>query len=148
MPRRRDDKRPLRRRTAFRDPNPFLLVVCEGAVTERAYLESLRRHFANRLVRIRFDDRGAVPLTLVERAIELRTQAEADAARTDDGFLRYDEVWCVFDVDEHPNLDASRRLAIEAGIEIALSNPCFELWLLLHFVTHTAYVTRSEARRS
>jgi hypothetical protein len=47
--------------------------------------------------------------------------------------LAYDEVWCVLDVDEHPKLHEARQLANARGIELAISNPCFELWLLLHF---------------
>ncbi len=45
-----------------------------------------------------------------------------------------DEVWCVFDADE--NEDSIQRAADKAeksDINIALSNPCFEIWFLLHF---------------
>jgi RloB-like protein len=49
-----------------------------------------------------------------------------------------DEFWVLLDTDHHirdsnlsGTLDAL-RLARQAGFEIALSNPCFELWLLLH----------------
>jgi hypothetical protein len=39
----------------------------------------------------------------------------------------------VFDVDEHPNLREARDMAKGNDIELAISNPCFELWLVLHF---------------
>jgi hypothetical protein len=43
----------------------------------------------------------------------------------------FDEVWCVFDVDDFEIGSAVQR-AGRAGLELAISDPCFELWLLLH----------------
>jgi hypothetical protein len=49
-----------------------------------------------------------------------------------------DEFWVFLDTDHHirdthllGTMDALRTAA-QAGFEIAISNPCFELWLLLH----------------
>jgi hypothetical protein len=126
---------------------PQVLVVCEGRVTEREYLEGLRLHFANRLVRVKYFGSGAVPITLVERAIASMSDAEEEALRQSDSNLRYDEVWCVYDVDDHHHLQEARDLANGNGINVAISNPCIELWLLLHFADQTAYLWRTEARR-
>lgn len=147
MPNRRDDRRALRRRRPFRNPVPQVLVVCEGRVTEREYLEGLRIHFANRLVRISYVGSGAAPITLVERAVELMAAAKAEARRQADVNLRYDEVWCVYDVDDHHHLIRARKLAEKAGVKVAISNPCIELWLLLHFADQTAYLSRADAKR-
>ena len=38
-----------------------------------------------------------------------------------------------FDVDEHPGISDAKQMARASGIKLAISNPCFELWLLLHF---------------
>jgi len=52
--------------------------------------------------------------------------------------LEDDEFWVLLDTDHHlePNhIDgtlAAVQTATQAGIKIAFSNPCFELWLLLH----------------
>ena len=71
-------------------------------------------------------------MTLVRRAKELKRQA-ADKARLEkDENLLYEQVWCVFDFDEHPNVAEARQLARDNGLRLAMSNPCFELWLLLH----------------
>ena len=64
---------------------------------------------------------------------KLKTESESASRRERDDNLRYDEVWCVFDVDDHPNLLNALESARQLGIKVALSNPCFELWLLLHF---------------
>jgi hypothetical protein len=69
----------------------------------------------------------------VEVAKQLKQEAADEAHRERDDNLAYDSVWCVCDVDEHPNLANSREMARDNGIHMAISNPCFELWLLLHF---------------
>jgi len=76
----------------------------------------------------------------------MKKQAEREARRQRDGFLKYDEVWCVFDVDEHPNLADARQQAKANSIKLALSNPCFELWLLLHFQDQSAHVERDASK--
>ena len=49
-----------------------------------------------------------------------------------------DEFWVFLDTDHHIHDThirgtlAALRTAQQAGLEIAISNPCFELWLLLH----------------
>ena len=130
---RRHRKRPDARRAPNRDPGRRILIVCEGEVTEREYFEGFRRWCKNPRVVIAFDGPAGVPLTLVGRAKQRRDEADLAASRAGDDFLRYDEVWCVFDVDEHPHVVSAREGALAAGLRIAMSNPCFELWLLLHF---------------
>jgi hypothetical protein len=43
----------------------------------------------------------------------------------------FDETWCVVDTDEF-DIDAALRAAERDRVSLAVSNPCFELWLLLH----------------
>lgn len=62
----------------------------------------------------------------------MRDEARQNAKAQRDDNLLFDEVWCVCDVDEHPHLDESRAKAAASGISVALSNPCFELWIWLH----------------
>ena len=52
----------------------------------------------------------------------------------------FDEVWCVVDVDEF-DLSSTFQVARRSGVKLAVSNPCFELWLLLH---HEDYHGRLE----
>src|SRR5215213_11842726 len=147
MPRRgRGRSQEIRRRAPQREPRRRVLIVCEGRATEGGYFKDLRSEFRNRLVDIEVDDRGAVPKTLVERAAARKKEADREARRRRDDFLRYDEVWCVFDVDVHPNLPDARQQARANGIELAISNPCFELWALLHFQDQTSHLERRDAR--
>jgi hypothetical protein len=136
----------LRRRPASREPRRRILVICEGKVTEPRYLRALRLVFHTRTLEIVIDDQHGVPKTLVERAVELKKEAAREAKRQKDDFLAYDEVWCVFDIDEHPLLPEARQQARDNGISLAISNPCFELWALLHFRDQTAAETRQKVR--
>jgi 8-oxo-dGTP pyrophosphatase MutT (NUDIX family) len=143
--RRRNDARGLARRAPTRAPLPLLLVVCEGEVTERQYISGFRQAQGANTVRLEIVAPGGDPRALVQRAAELRDEAADRADRERDENLAYDEVWCVFDVDDHARLDAARELAEETGIRLAVSNPCFELWLILHFREHGAHLTSRQA---
>jgi hypothetical protein len=140
--------KPLRRKVALRPPRKTLLVFCEGERTEPEYLAALRREPAVREVaavdiRIDLDSAGFSPLGLVRRAITARTKAIDE-----DGEI--DEFWCVFDVEwptNHAGLKDAVRLARDNEIKLAVSNPCFELWLALHFADHDAWLDNDDARR-
>jgi len=135
----------LRRRGPQVEPRPRILLVCEGEATERGYFEDMRREAHVRLIHLFVDRVHGVPKTLVRRAVELKRAAERDARRSGDINLRYDAVWCVFDVDEHPNMPEALQQAKDNGIKVAISNPCFELWLLLHFEDQRAFIDRAAA---
>jgi RloB-like protein len=76
-------------------------------------------------------------------AVEARSRAIEEEAEID-------EFWCVFDVEwpkNHPGLLEAVQQAHANGIHLAISNPCFELWLILHFQDHTAWLDNNQARR-
>lgn len=62
-----------------------------------------------------------------------RDEARRLAAKESDDNLLYDSVWCVFDVDDHLTVDDAKQMARDNQLELAISNPAIELWLLLHF---------------
>src|SRR5262249_19618035 len=123
----------LGRRPPFRDPKPIILIVCEGERTEPEYFDGFSRFCRNPRVRIAIAPEHGGPRTVVNTAKERKKEAEAAARREADENLVYDSVWCVFDVDDHPQVADAMQMARDNGIELAISNPCFELWLLLHF---------------
>lgn len=139
MPRRRDD---LRRREWIVEPRTRVLICCEGEVTEPSYLNGLKRELRIRLVHIEVVPGGANPKTLVDCAVEKKQEAAREARREKDDNLKYDEVWCVFDVDAHEHIPDAKLKADANNIKLAFSNPCFELWLLLHFQDQRAYIER------
>ena len=146
---RRAGARPLKRKVATRTPRKTLVVFCEGERTEPEYLNALKRQPSVRDVRavdLRVETRhggGSVPRALVATAIEARNKATDEEAEID-------EFWCVFDVEwpeNHPGLREAAQQAQANGIKLAVSNPCFELWLILHFQDHGSWLDNTEARR-
>lgn len=130
--RRNRQRRPARGAPRL-NPKPRLLVFCEGENTEPQYIEAFRKWCRNPRVDVEIAKERGVPLTLVRAAKERKLEVEAEARRAEDDNIAYDEVWCVFDVDEHPNMNDAQQMALSNNIQLAVSNPCFELWLLLHF---------------
>ena len=138
----RHQGRPLGRRSPRLEPRPRVLIICEGKVTEPSYFQGLKSEEQVRSVDVIVDEQGGTPKTLVERAVA-RMKADRRAAKAArDQNLIYDEIWCVFDVDEHPKLSEAKQQAVANNISTAISNPCFELWLLLHFKKRTAWIDR------
>jgi len=114
-----------------------LLIFAEGEVTEEDYLKHWHRRF-RASVNVEIHEFHGTPLALVQRAVEAK-EAEEKAQRRGRG-RAHDEVWCVFDVDQHPRLGEAIDLAKHSGIHLAISNPCIELWFVLHFADQTAYI--------
>ena len=141
-------ERPLKRRVATREPRKTLLVFCEGERTEPEYLDVLKRQPSVRDVaavdlRVETGHGGAVPRTLVSMAINAQRRATQEEGEID-------EFWCIFDVEwptNHPGLKDAVEQARQSGIQLAISNPCFELWLILHFQDHTAWLDNRGASR-
>jgi len=121
------------------------LIVCDGIVTERHYFNDLRIQTKS-FVELQIEP-GGTPKTLVERAVDLKNTADRDARRGKDQNLRYDVTWCVFDVDQHPFVAEAKQQARDNGIKVAVSNPCFELWIVLHFQDQRAHVARHDVQR-
>lgn len=113
-------------------------------MTEEAYLLFWKRRLREHVL-VDVPDFHGTPMSLVNKAVAMK-QAEERADRRGRGRM-HDEYWCVFDVDVHPYLDEAIALAEANGVKIAISNPCIELWFLLHFQNRTAYIERREAAR-
>jgi len=84
--------------------------------------------------------RNTDPQGIVNHAISLKKEGKLNTRNGD-------QIWCVFDVNSHQNhtLDMASQLAAKYKIPIALSNPCFELWLILHYIYHSYAITHDEA---
>jgi hypothetical protein len=116
---RRDPPRstPTRRRPPGRQQLPVLRVFCEDL--ERGWIDHLYQH--HRQVNIVWEGGLGVPASVVSRAVEA-TQPQ-------------DEVWVVVDRDEH-DLSSALVRARDHHFGIIFSNPCFELWPILHLRDH------------
>ena len=115
------------------DPKPTILVLSEGLVTEPEYLDGFSQFAKNARVNVEVVGGAGVPKTIVESAKARKKENFKRAWRERDDNLLYDQVWCVFDIDEHLNVPEAMLFARDSGIKVAISNPCIELWLWLHF---------------
>jgi hypothetical protein len=123
---------------------PGLLIFTEGLATEPSYLTEWYRRRRDR-VRVTISDFHGSPLQMVEEAVRFR-EADLKAERKGKG-RSYDEIWCVFDVDEHPKIPEAKALATKNSISVAISNPCIELWFILHFQDQSTFIDRGAAQR-
>lgn len=132
------------RRSPVREPRRALLIVCEGAETEPGYFESFRRELRLSSIAVRPGTGGGIAGT-VDRAVRCVEMERRDGAAP------FDETWCVFDTEglgEGSQLSQAIDRARRAGINLAISNPSFEFWYLLHFEdTDRPFADASEVTR-
>lgn len=140
--------KPLRRSKGVRQEQRRFLIYCEGECTENQYFRGLRADLRALPVQICMGGEHGEPKSVVRAAIEHKKRA---ARSPQDRWTEYDEVWCVLDVEAptpHPGLSDALRLAERHGIDVALTNPCFELWIMLHFTEMSGYQTSDAAQKA
>lgn len=112
-------------------------IACEGSVRERNYFERFEELSSRITVDLINDvtedgemvvSNNSSPIHVIERANDYVQTA---------GLIDGDEVWLVLDVDNWPESQLS-MLCQEAMLrrwKVAISNPCFEVWLCYHIVS-------------
>ena len=128
-----------RRKVGQRERRTVIRVLTEGEVTEPEYLRLICSDSVKLDVR---NSKKTTPIQLVEQA--KRDQSQDRRVRAVN--RSFDEVWCIFDRDDHHKFGEATQAAAKADIPIAVSNPCFELWLILHVTEHTAHISTSMAQ--
>ncbi|WP_122435108.1 RloB family protein [Pseudomonas viridiflava] len=112
-------------------------IFCEGEKTEpnyiEGYLKSLNDNALREVIRIADTEKNTPP-ELVREAVK---------AKNGGNFPAGDEFWVVYDRESqqiYPDRlhDQALTLANDNDVNIALSNVCFEHWLVLHFVDSSA----------
>ena len=127
----------LKRPKHHLQPRESILIICEGKETEPRYFRSFREMYKLELVEIEIIGEGAAPITVVDRALEIREEREEEAKKK--GFFtkpKFDEVWCVFDREgnhQSPSFHQAVNKALAKKLELAISNPSFEFWFIIHF---------------
>ncbi len=138
-------RRPARQERSY---GRRILIACEGTRTEPGYLEDIR--ISRRIPTVQVilaPHTGSDPLSVVTAA-----QSERARLRSDRRWTIGDEAWAVFDGDEHRHGDPERwrrslQLAERERISLAVSNPCIELWYLLHIRDYSAPSSREQVCR-
>lgn len=141
-------KSEFERRSPYRKVMSKVIVACEGAETERLYFTAIRAHLhASRKDIVIVEHQGTDPLTIVKSAV--------DAVERERVWAKGDTGWAVFDGDEHrekleqrTNWERAMALAERHSIRVVVSNPCFELWYLLHFQDQNSSIHRVAANHA
>jgi RloB-like protein len=135
----------LARKKGKRPPYTRVLIVCEGAKTERNYFEDIRK-------------KNRIPSAHIYVTPADGTQPRQVVDYAEEKFLEtreYDVIYAVFDRDDHTTYaDAINRAAALDGklrnderkpvqFVAVPSVPCFELWLLLHYADIQAFHHRA-----
>lgn len=105
-------------------------IACEGEVREREYFEVFE-HISSRVsVEVVRDESNAkqdsAPKWVLDRAVRYVEK---------EGLMDEDELWIVIDTDRwsYEQLeDVAHHCADKPNWHIAISNPCFEVWLCFH----------------
>lgn len=123
---------PRGRSTKKRSRGKRYLIVTNGKVTEKEYFERLVDLYGLRgRVVIDKGAAGRDPKTLVERAADLKAKEDKEARK--ERFDSWESVWAVTDVDGF-SMFAAQQLARQEAVGLAISNPCFEVWLIDHVI--------------
>jgi hypothetical protein len=128
--------RPRSRRSGFRDAK-LIIIATEGMQTERIYFEDMAspRYYYNPRIHVNVlepEGTASSPEHVLQRLRQFRKQYHLN---------RYDELWLVVDRDRWPEamLATVSARCQQANYFMAVSNPCFELWLLLHLQSLNQY---------
>ena len=126
------------RRAPTRQPKVRFTLFCEGRNTEPQYFRAVKNRDNGSLISIQFGDKGRAPITLAEKAVKIIKSPGLPRGRGGrrNLFEEQDQVWVVFDRDEHERFDEAVSLCERNGIGVARSNPCFEVWSILHMVDY------------
>lgn len=122
----------LKRKENLRAPKRKFISYCEGENTEPQYLKALKQSLSGAIIDIEVVGGAGVPATIASVAINALSEIRHASRKSRQSFGQLDEVWAVFDEDIHPNVLQAINQCKSAGVGIAYSNPCFELWLVLH----------------
>lgn len=119
---------PKTRRSGYRDAK-LIIIAAEGEKTEKRYFDDLKANCSISKVHVEVLDRlnsGTDPENVMKALDDFRKQYSLRA--------NYDELWMVIDLDrwEEKMLSKISAACDQKRYGYAVSNPCFELWLLLH----------------
>lgn len=122
------------------------LIYSGGIVTEVEYFQYVRRHLFGDYVKnlriksgevddpVRVEADGVDPKTLVDDAAKLLYEDKKDAKK--ESYDPFAVVWAVTDVDDFGKNGDKLRAAVDkgrqSGVEVIISNPCFDVWLIDH----------------
>jgi len=135
------ERRDFNRISGIRDPS-LIVIATEGEKTERQYFEGLQNKCEEAASRIKFkildpSERGA------GKSAAKYVLGQLDQYKKEFNLKPYDELCMVIDRDKQslkePELSKIAKQCDQKKYLLALSNPAFELWLILHLKGLNSY---------
>jgi hypothetical protein len=124
-------RKPFNRRSAVRDAD-LIVIATEGVCSEVRYFNGLieDQHTPNSKIKVHVIERKDPSLSSPNHVLE-ELDSFKDKWKLEEG----DELWMVIDFDRWGTgkLSEIASKCIQKKYRLAISNPCFEIWLLLHF---------------
>ena len=122
--------RPLSRPDMIYRDDRLFIIATEDTYTPKQYFDLFRNSHIH--VKVLFTEHGlSAPAHVFKRLDDFQNEYD---------LLEDDELWLMLDIDHwvEPNHIANFNdvcvQASQKGFQLAHSNPCFEIWLLLHII--------------
>lgn len=136
MPRERED---LFRVSNTTPREKIIVLAFEGNDTEQLYFEEFKESeiFNNDLIYLHLLKRPKSDTNSAPNHVFNKLKREA---KDEYNFERDDELWMIIDTDRWKNIeDMVLECQKQENMFVAVSNPCFEFWLLLHIKDISEY---------
>lgn len=141
---------PLIREGGFKEAEKLFILSYEGTVSEKKYFEDFRKSEM-------FNDSGLIEVISLKRpkdkgADPINVKKLLQKAKREYRFKDTDEFWLIIDRDDwesihNHNFDSLiRDCQAENNFYLAMSNPCFELWLILHLKDINDFTTAEKQK--
>ena len=120
------------RKVDTQPPRPIKVIVCDDSRTAPAYFTELGREVRQ------YVTLGIVRAKCAASASEVVQRAIEERAKLKKGGASGDSVWALIDLEHERHVrrkaEDEKKRAGQFDVAVALSDPCFEVWTLLHLV--------------
>lgn len=142
-----------KRKPESKDGLKILLIACEGECTEPNYLSGLVIH------QKQIKNIAAGTEVIFARHTHSDPRGVLQDLLDTPNLNQYDEFWIVIDRDpvelkgkgfgghSDDNFATAIKEAADKNVKVACSNPCFELWIVLHFEYRDTACTRDDIQK-
>ena len=127
-------KRDFKRRSGFRDAK-LVVIATEGQKTETQYFEDFKEYYQTKRIHVEVLRRNT------SASSPRHVFSELNKFKSEYKLVGDDELWMVIDRDQwtEAHLSDVASHCRKKSFYLAISNPCFEVWLLLHIKDPAEY---------
>ena len=123
--------------------NKKICIATEGEVHEKIYFEGMKK-FTNDTILLEViasNDGNSSPCKILNSLLDCSKEIRK----------YHDELWLVVDVDRWVSDGKLKKVVqtcLENNISLGISNPCFEIWLILHFQEADPSMKRGDYKKA